>query len=156
MAKINQGRLTVDNNNDIVVFLIGARVNKWWLLPLSIPVLSKMRNMLMELIADPQSGLLGIQPLGLSGMVQYWRSVEDLNRYANDKQKTHRPAWVLYMKKLFKNVSAGIWHETFVVKAGSYESIYTNMPSFGMGTFKELISPAGKTNTALGRLNATE
>ena len=26
----------------------------------------------------------------------------------------------------------GIWHETYLVPAGSYESIYSNMPRFGL------------------------
>ncbi len=27
----------------------------------------------------------------------------------------------------------GIWHETYLVRAGEYEAIYGNMPPFGLG-----------------------
>ncbi|HXS19544.1 MAG TPA: DUF4188 domain-containing protein, partial [Polyangiaceae bacterium] len=64
MSQIQPGRLTVKNEQDLVVFLIGARINRWWLLPLSLPILSKMNSMLRELEQDPESGLLAVQPVG--------------------------------------------------------------------------------------------
>ena len=152
MTVIERGRLTVDNTDHIVVFLIGARVNRWWLLPLSLPILSKMNQMLRELLADPDSGLLGIQPLGLSGTVQYWKSYEHLQRYAHDSQKTHRPTWLKFMKRLFVNWSVGVWHETYLVAAGQYESVYTNMPKFGLGQFKPLTPAAGAMKSSAQRL----
>ena len=144
--------MTVESDQDIVVFLIGARINKWWLLPVSLPILARMGAMLKELRADESSGLLGVQPLGMGGTVQYWRSLEHLERYANDRAKQHRPAWLLFMKKLFKSSAAGIWHETFFVRAGEYESVYTNMPRFGMGRFKELVVARGRRESFAKRL----
>jgi hypothetical protein len=132
MARINSGRKTTKTDRELVVFLIGARVNKWWLLPLSPPILAKMRKMQQELVADPDSGLLGFQSLG-SADVQYWRSLEDLTRYAHDKKKEHQPAMKKFFRKIFTNEAVGIWHETYVVPAGNYENIYTNMPTFGLG-----------------------
>jgi hypothetical protein len=146
------GRQTIENDQDIVVFLIGARVNKWWLLPLSLPILASMPRMLRELAKDPSSGFLGVQNLGLGGMVQYWRSVEDLNRYAHDRSRKHRPAWLAYMQKILGNGAAGVWHETYAVKAGSYEVVYTNMPRIGQGLFRPLVAATGERATAARRL----
>ena len=91
MKTLREGRKTVKNDRDLVIFLIGARINKWWLLPLSLPILARMRKMQKELLADPESGLLGIQSLG-SADVQYWQSMEHLMEYADDRRKEHQPA----------------------------------------------------------------
>ena len=150
----NPGRLTIANQNPLVVFLIGARINKWWLLPIALPLLSKMTRMLRELAQDPESGLLGVQPLGLGVSVQYWRSTDHLERYARDNSREHRSAWQAFFKKVYRNAAIGIWHETFVVPAGNYESIYVNMPTTGMGHFKPLLNADGILNTFTARLAA--
>lgn len=153
MARIIEGRKTVRNHEDIVVFLIGARINKWWLLPLALPILSKMRAMQKELLADPDSGLLAIQSLGLAD-VQYWRSAEHLMRYANDRTREHKPAARRYYQKLFRNEAVGIWHETYLVPAGQYECIYTNMPQTGLGKLRPLVEAKGPLQSAPARLQA--
>jgi hypothetical protein len=146
------GRQTIENDQDIVVFLIGARINKWWLLPVSLPILASMPRMLRELAKDPSSGFLGVQNLGLIGMVQYWRSVEDLNRYAHDRARLHKPAWLRYMQKILGNGAVGVWHETYAVKAGSYEVVYTNMPLIGQGLFRKLVPATGELASARRRM----
>jgi len=150
------GRQTIDSDRDIVVFLIGARINKWWLLPLSLPILASMPRMLAELAKDPSSGFLGVQNFGLGGMAQYWRSLDDLNRYAHDKERRHKPAWLLYMQKILGNGAAGVWHETYFVKAGHYEVVYTNVPRLGQGQFRELLPATGDRATAARRLGRAE
>lgn len=152
MNNIQAGRKTVHNHRDIVVFLIGARINKWWLLPLALPILIKMNAMQRELLRDPELGLLGIQNLG-SGTVMYFRSTEDLFRYANDKTREHQPAARRFFQKIFRNEAIGIWHETYVVPAGSYECIYTNMPRFGLGKTAPLVDATQELATAEKRLN---
>ncbi len=155
MSAIISGRKTVPNHRDLVVFLIGARINKWWLLPLSLPLLVKMRKMQQELLADPDSGLLGFQSLG-SADVQYWRSVEDLMRYAEDKTKEHEPTAKGYFRKILKNQAFGIWHETYVVSAGNYESIYTYMPAFGLGKIGPLVDAKNELATGRSRLKLNQ
>jgi hypothetical protein len=51
---------TVDNDRDLVPFLIGARINKLWPLPLALPILAKMRRMQIELL----TGRRVILPMG--------------------------------------------------------------------------------------------
>lgn len=135
------------------MFLIGARINRWWLLPFALPILARMRKMQRELLADPSSGLLAIQSLG-SADVQYWRSKEDLLRYA--EKKTHSDTSKSYFRRIFKNQAFGIWHETYVVPEGHYECIYTNVPRRGLGLFKPLVEPVGHLATAERRLAASQ
>ncbi|MEU1819524.1 DUF4188 domain-containing protein [Streptomyces roseifaciens] len=87
---------------------------------------------------DPDSGLLGYRPLasgfGDRTIVQYWESREKLLAYAADQSKEHRPAWAAFNRRARGSEgSVGIWHETYVVPAGSYESIYVGMPAHGLG-----------------------
>ena len=149
---IIKGRTTVLGDRDIVVFIIGARINKWWLLPLAIPILSRMQAMRRELLNDPSSGLLGVQPLGFGGEVQYWQSLEQLLAYADDRKKEHRPAAKRFFQKIFKNEAAGVWHETYLVPKGHYESLYINMPATGLGKFAAPVPATGHLGTAQGRL----
>ncbi len=47
----------------------------------------------------------------------------------------------------------GIWHETYLVRAGEYEAIYGNMPPFGLGKAGRLV-PASESSTARLRVRA--
>ena len=152
MSKIITGRNTIDNQQDIVVLLIGARINKFWLLPLALPILSKMGRMLSELSQDASSGLLGYQSLGVGVSVQYWRSVNDVLRYAEDSTRQHKPTVGRFFKKLFKNQAVGVWHELFVVRAGSYEALYINMPGWGLSAVLPVHAASGDRATAPRRL----
>ena len=45
----------------------------------------------------------------------------------------------------------GIWHETYLVPAGAYDSVYNNMPPVGLGAVTKLVPAAGRRATAAGR-----
>lgn len=62
----------------------------------------------------------------------YWRSFDDLERYARAKDHEHFPAWVRFYKEVGLQDHIGIWHETYMVHANEYECIYANMPQFGL------------------------
>lgn len=151
MTTIAKGRRTVLPERGLVVFLIGARINKWWLLPLALPIVAKMRRMQQELLADPESGLLGIQSLG-SADVQYWRSMDDLMTYAEAREKHHQPTAKKFYQKLFRNQAVGVWHEAYVVEPGRYESLYINMPAFGLGKIAPTVEAKGDLATGRRRL----
>ena len=81
--------------------------------------------------APPEVGFLGSMSPGLSTMlIQYWRSFDHLERYARATDKQHWPAWVEFNRRM-KNArgDVGIWHETYLVRAGEYETVYSGMPS---------------------------
>ena len=131
---IHAGRHSAQVEGDFVVFLIGARVNRLRSLPAFVPISRAMRRMQKELLAQPELGCLHIENwygrIVLS--VQYWRSFEALEAYARNPDAEHLPAWRDFNRKIRDRGDIGIWHETYLVPAGSYESIYSNMPRFGL------------------------
>lgn len=155
MPAIERRRLAAEVEGDFVVFLIGARINRFWKIPKHFWFLASMPKMLRELEQHPEMGLLGYrQHLGLRNamVVQYWRSFEDLEAYARNRDASHFPNWVRFNKTIGSNGDIGIWHETYRVRAGEYEAIYNNMPAFGLGKAGRLVPAAGHRSTAAGRL----
>ena len=150
---INQGRWTAEIEGDFVVFIIGARINKPWDFVRAIRDLGGrkgMNHMLKYLTEHPEKGLLGYETMGIVN-VQYWRSFEQLEAFARDQDDPHLATWRNYWKRVGKDDRAGIWHETFLVRAGEYEAIYTNMPTFGLGKAASAV-PIAESSAARGRL----
>ena len=148
MAQVNQGRWTAEIDGDFVVFLIGARPSKLHLLR-SLGDLGGrrgMKHMLDHLVARPEKGLLGYQ-MGLPTIVQYWRSFEHLEAFARDEDDPHLQVWRDYWKRVGKSTRTGIWHETYLVRAGEFECVYGNMPPFGLGKAGRLV-PVAESSTA--------
>ena len=50
----------------------------------------------------------------------------------------------------------GIWHETYQVNPGQFETFYANMPRLGLGEVMGLVPAAGRRNAARERLQAPE
>jgi len=46
----------------------------------------------------------------------------------------------------------GIWHESYLVEAGRYETIYGNMPVFGLAKASQHVPATGNRETARRRL----
>ena len=129
------GRRVAQIDGDFVVFLIGMRINRPWRPHKWLPVLTAMRPMIRELARDPESGFLGATQGFLAGgpaLVQYWRSFDDLDRYARDREGRHLPAWRAFNRRVRDSGDVGIWHETYRVREGAYEAIYGNMPRVGL------------------------
>ncbi|POX53691.1 DUF4188 domain-containing protein [Streptomyces sp. Ru72] len=149
--------MTSAGEDGVVVFHIGVRINSfcavrsWW------PVVRAMAPMLAELSREKDSGLLAYKSL-LGGvrelyLVQYWESKEKLLAYAAAPDKSHRPAWAAFNRRLREGKGkVGFWHETYVVPAGSHESIYMNMPEFGLGKATGLVPVGRRGDRAADRL----
>lgn len=153
--EIIEGRQTAAYDQDVVVFLIGMRVNKLRAWRQWLPVAKAMSPMLRELSEDPDSGLLGFRVfpgLRTTTMLQYWESTEKLQAFANDPNRTHRPAWTEFFKLAYKGGNVGIWHETYAVPAGNFETIYGNMPPLGLGTVAGVVPVNTRGRTAAERL----
>ena len=133
MSKVIPRRVTAKIEGDFVVFLIGMRINEPWKLHKWVPVFLAMPRMLEELYGRPESGFLG-SIFGPSVIGQYWRSFEQLETYARDPDQKHWPAWTDLNRRMAKSRDdVGIWHETYKVRAGEYECIYSGMPPYGLG-----------------------
>lgn len=145
-------------DGELIVFLIGMRINRlskvsqWW------PVFTAMPRMIKWLDQNPQAGLLHYEYALRSPrspmLIQYWRSFEDLERFARSPDAPHLEAWKRFNANVRDSGDVGIWHETYRVAAGASESIYGNMPASGLGAVGEL-TPVGSTAaTAAKRIGA--
>lgn len=155
MPTVIDRRVTAQIEGDFVVFLIGMRINRPLKVHKWLPVFTAMPRMIRELEKDASAGLMRAQFVVASPLspmvIQYWRSFEQLEAYARSKDAEHWPAWVLFNQRVASNGDVGIWHETYLVDDGNYECVYNNMPPTGLGTFSELVSAAGRKETARGR-----
>jgi hypothetical protein len=154
MSEIMPGRATARIAGDFVVFLIGMRINRLWKVGKWWPVARAMPRMLRELqTAPPDTGFLGYTRLGRATLVQYWRSFDHLERYAHRRDRLHWPAWVEFNQRMKDSRGdVGIWHETYRVRAGEYETIYRGMPRHGLAKAAERAIVAPEQDAARYRL----
>jgi hypothetical protein len=151
-AKAMHGRHCAEIDGDFVVFLIGASFD------VRHPIRTfgdlggrrGMKHMLEYLTAHPEKGLLGFE-MGLPTIVQYWRSFEHLEAFARDDSDPHLAAWRNYWRRVGTQNRTGIWHETFLVRAGEYEAVYANTPPRGLGKAGRLL-PISESSTARLRI----
>jgi hypothetical protein len=154
---IRSERLTGTLEGDFVVFLIGMRINQPLKIHKWLPVVRAMPRMISELQKRPESGFIHAESwFGRTIiMVQYWRSLEQLLNYSTSKESAHLPAWRAFNKSVGTDGSVGIWHETYIVSPGTYENIYVNMPSFGLGKAGTLQPASGHRQSASARVRST-
>ena len=155
MAQAAGRRMAAEIDGDFVVFLIGASPSKLHLVRSLIDLGGRrgMTHMLDYLVAHPEKGLLGYQ-MGLPVIVQYWRSFEHLEAFARDADDPHLAVWRNYWRRVGNSGRTGIWHETYLVRAGEYEAIYGNMRPFGLGKASRLV-PISESSSARRRLKTT-
>ncbi|AWZ07921.1 MULTISPECIES: DUF4188 domain-containing protein [unclassified Streptomyces] len=139
-AKPLPGHTTAAAEGDVVVLLIGMRINHFWAVHHWVPVLLAMPRMLRELAGDRGRGLLGHVLLTGSPrtyyVVQYWESKEKLYAYAAAPDMFHHRVWAIVNRKERAGKvrgHVGLWHESYIAPEGSYESIYADMPPYGLG-----------------------
>ncbi len=138
-------RVTATLDGTFCVFLIGMRFNKPWKIHRWLPVFFAMPRMLAELERQPELGFLsGHVWFGRTILtLQYWRSFEALTNYARREDLAHLPAWKRFREQVGNCGDVGIWHETYEVSEGKYETIYHNMPPFGLGKVGEIHEATG-------------
>lgn len=158
MTHIYPGRYTAQTDEPFVVFLIGMRINKLWAVKKWLPVVRAMPPMIETLMKHPQTGFMGgeyfFNFFALTSLaVQYWRSFEDLERFARAPSDPHLPAWKAFNQTVGNDGSVGIWHETYLVQPGQYEAIYGNMPRFGLAAAAEHLTISGRGHTARERIS---
>ncbi|PHV64853.1 DUF4188 domain-containing protein [Williamsia muralis] len=155
VMKTTHDRTSGDN---VVVFLLGMRLNKVWRVDAWLPVFVGQYRMLKELSRDPDSGLLGYRTVfGKDGgtSIQYWRDTESLYAYAADMAQLHRPAQKAFFRRERNAVAAvGIWHETYEVAAS--ETIYGDMPPIGLAKALGQVPITKDTMRARQRLGSQE
>ena len=154
MATIFPQRMTAEIDGDFVVFVIGMRINKPWKVHKWLPVALAMPRMLKELAGRPEAGLLAVTQ-GVFFLVQYWRSFVHLEAYARSHDAAHWPAWTHFNQRIrVSSGDVGIWHETYLVRAGEYEAIYGAMPRIGLARAGRHVPIVGARESARGRVES--
>ncbi len=155
MAQVIHGRFTADMDEPFVVFLIGMRINRLRAVRKWVGTFMIMPPILKELKQHPEKGLLGMEYFvywrGIA-LVQYWRSFDDLERFARDPGDRHLPGWRWFNHTIGADGTVCFWHETYIVKQGQNEAIYNNMPAFGLAAATNLVPALGRRETASRRL----
>ena len=153
---IHPARLTAEMEGEFVVFLVGMRINRLWKIHKWWPVAQAMPRMLKELAALPEIGLLASEMwFGRTTlMLQYWRSFDLLTAYAKNRNAEHLPAWSAFNRHIGTLGDVGIWHETYLITPGRHESVYVNMPTFGLSKAGHAIDATGKRQSAAGRMKS--
>jgi Domain of unknown function (DUF4188) len=148
MPTIFPGRYAAQIDGPFVVFLIGVRINRLLAVNKWLPVTKAMGPMLQELSAKPELGMLGFHASVYwpgAMVTQYWRSFDQLVDYAQNRNAAHLPAWKAFNQSIGNDGTVGVWHETYQVSAGQYETVLVNMPRFGLAV-------AGNHEPATGHL----
>jgi Domain of unknown function (DUF4188) len=149
------GRYAAHADEPFVVFIIGMRINRFFSFRKWIFGAASFVRMLRNLQSNPEKGFLGgqqiVYPRGI-GMIQYWRSWEDLERFARAPADLHVPTWRRYNQMVGNDGTFGIWHESYLVEPTKFEAIYDNMPVFGLATVLDHVPAVGRRETARRRL----
>jgi hypothetical protein len=159
MAKVIHGRFTAHTDKPFVVFLIGMRVNRFSSFSKWMPVAQAMGPMLKTLYEHPEKGFLGgenffrLFPI-TTLLLSYWQSFEDLECFARHPSEPHLDAWQRFNRSVGSDGTVGIWHETYLIEPGNYETIYGNMPVFGLAAATEHIPATGRRESASGRIGS--
>jgi hypothetical protein len=150
------GRYTAQTDEPFVVFLIGMRINKLLDVPSWSRVVAAMPRMIAELKQHPEMGCLHAEIIlywrGV-GTIQYWRSFDHLHTYAHARNAAHLPAWAEFNRRIGGNGKVGIWHESYLVEPGKFETVYGNMPRFGLTAAVEHVPAVGRMQDARSRLD---
>ena len=161
MGKVIKGRQSAGPGADgKVLFLIGMRINTPWKLWKWLPVFIAMPRMLAELQRNRVLGLVGKPRTMVSGRVitvwQYWNSFEQLQEYARASSRAHLPAWRSFNRRIRDNGAVGIFHETILLSDDTVETVYGNMPPFGLAAVTGVVPASQRGQTAAIRLKKSD
>ena len=122
MASVRDGRHTADldavTGDEVVVFLIGMRVNRPWKVASWWPVFTAMPRMLRYLEQRPEKGLLGLPP-GVPPLPDGRAVLALVRRPRALRPGPERPApgaLAPFNRRVADNGDVGIWHETYRVR----------------------------------------
>lgn len=154
MAQVHPGRFTAAGDADVTVFLIGMRFNRWWRIDRWWSVFTAMPPMIRALASDPDLGMTGYHLwFGRTTiLLSYWRSPEDLQRFAAAPDQPHLAPWRDYMRRIGSSGDVGVWHETYRTRPTDREVIYSNMPRFGLAKALDHVPIGRGTGTARERI----
>jgi hypothetical protein len=155
-SQIFPGRYSARIEGSFVVFRLGMRVNSYFSFWKWLPTLGVLTPVLRTLLRSRPPGLLGSFSLFYlsagRGIVQYWRTFEDLEAFARSKESPFHELWRRYRQSPGADGTVGLWYEAFLVDPDYYESVYDNMPLAGLARASQHIPAVGRLETARRRL----
>jgi hypothetical protein len=158
MPPIFNGRYAAHSDEPLALLLIGMSINHLWAVPRWWPVMRAMFDMVAELKAQPELGLISNRyfaaPISTFMLVQYWRSFDHLEAYARNRDALHLPAWRRFNQQIGDDASVGVFHETYRITPNHYEAVYVNMPRFGLAEAVQHLPAEGRHLTARRRMGA--
>ncbi|MHC1562931.1 DUF4188 domain-containing protein [Actinomycetospora sp. C-140] len=128
-------RVSAEIEGDFVVFVLGMHINRPWRVREWLPVATAMRPMIVELQRRPELGMLRAElgwMFGGPAVLQYWRSYDQLIAYARSADERHVPAWRAFNRAARHTDAVGVFHETYRVTEGTWETVYSHMPEVGL------------------------
>ncbi len=154
MNGIMPGRWTARTDQEFVVFIIGMRINRWWMIHRWLPLIRAMGGMIRELSLRPELGFMGGKTwFGRTiVLIQYWNSFDDLESYAKARDLSHVPAWADFNRRIGNDGTVGIYHETYRIAPGQYENVFVNMPPTLVGECVPLAEVNSQHASARGRM----
>ncbi len=148
MARVDRRTVDLSGYPDLVVIYLGMRVRR----PRGLLTLFRLGPQIARAVAAKPDGLLLHENLywGLvpphSGMRQYWRDFDSLERWA--RSLPHQSWWKRF---LADSGGTGFWHETYFARGG-IEAIYDDMDRLpGLAAFAPLEPARGRMFGARSR-----
>ncbi len=156
MDKVIPGRFTAQIDGPFIVLRLGIRINNFLMFWKWIPTLMVTVPLLRASLRCRAPGYLGgfnilYWSAGI-GVIQYWRSYEDLEKFAESSDNAFLELWRHYNKSTGSKGSVGLWYEMFPVESSCYEVVYDNMPIIGLAAASEHVPAVGRRETARRRL----
>lgn len=147
-------RKTVDLSSypDLVVIYLGMRAYS----PKGVSTLIGFGSKIRKSVEARPDGLLLHENLMVSlvpphaAMRQYWRDFDSLERWA--RSEPHKQWWQGFLRD---RGGTGFWHETYF-RGGQIESVYIDMPRFGLAKFAPVEPARGSLFSARRRLGMRE
>ncbi len=87
---------------------------------------------------------------GHFGVLQYWRSFEDLEKWSH--RPPHSEWWRDVLARIRSRRDFGIYHETYLVPRANVECLSLECAPAGLSAFGVLGEPIGTATTSRGRL----
>jgi hypothetical protein len=150
MSRVNRRTVDLSGYPDLIVIVLGMRVNVWT----GLKTLFGMGPQITKSARANPDGLLLHEDFIFSlfpphvGMRQYWRDFETLERWT--RSEPHRIWWQNFLRD---SGGTGFWHEAYSMRGG-IEAIYNDMPvPIGMMKFAPLTAARGTVFSARRRLN---
>jgi len=156
-GSVYPGRYAARSASEFVLFRVGMRFNGRRGIVAALQTFAKMPAMLAEQAAQPEIGMLSTSfalAWPVIALTQFWRSFDDLERYAKASEREHTKAWRWFNKLGHASEGTGVWHETYRIAPGSFEAIYVNMPRYGLAAAVDHVAIDSTTDGARDRMKA--